>query len=179
MLYCKQENTFQGVVITDGTQSFVMFTYQCDLMGWSGVDVGSYAIVGFNLNGVYENHPLSGTSEIKDIGCLSTGSISNITRRQSSNWHNQLYQLPTVVDLIQQLRSECLAMQILDIQTVGDIQSLSSSLGACPPSASQAFLDFRFLFHSESSTFTSRCYTYVFSAGAGGLSSLICCYALQ
>lgn len=167
------------MVITDGTQSFAMFTYQCDLMGWSGEDDGSYATVGYNLNGAFENHPLSGSPEVGGIGCLSSGSNSNIARRQSSKWHNQLYTLPTVVDPIQQLRAECLTIQNTDIETVGDIQSLSRSLGACPPSASQAFLDFRFMYHSDSSTFTSRCYVYVFSAGVESLSSLICCYAVQ
>ena len=157
-----------------------VYTYQCGLMGWSGVSDGHYATIGYNLNEVFLNHPLSGTSEAHTIACLSHQAEGDgVSRRQASKWYNQLYQLPTAVDPVQQARSECLTMQILDIQSLGDIQPLSSSLGTCPPSAAQAFLDFRFIFHGPSSTINSRCYIYVFSAGSTGLSSLICCYAVQ
>ena len=156
-----------------------MYTYQCDLMGWSGEGDGMYATIGYNLNGEFHNHPLSGTSQAQTIGCLSQSSDDSISRCQASKWHNELYQLPTAVDPIQQLRSECLTLQILDIQSVGDIRALSSSLGACPNSVNQAILDFRFTYHNQVSTPTSRCYVHVFPAGDNGLSSLICCYSVQ
>lgn len=172
-----QENTFQAVVITDGTQNFLMYTYQCDLMNWSGVGEGSYATIGYNLNGVFENHPLSGYPEVHTIGCSSQSPDDVIGRRQALMFSNQLYQLPSAVDPIQQLRSDCLTMEILDIQSVGDVLSLSSSLGACPNSVTQALLDFRFIFYSQSST--SQCYIHIFSAGNADISSLICCYSVQ
>ena len=164
-------------MITDGTQNFIMYTYQCDLMEWSGEGDGVYATIGYNLNGVFENHPLSGYPEAHTIGCVSQNSGDNIGRRQALMFYNQIYQLPSAIDPIQQLRSECLTMQILDIQAVGDIQSLSSSLGACPNSVTQAFLDFQFTYHSQSSN--SQCYIHVFSAGNADISSLICCYSIQ
>ena len=157
-----------------------MYTYQCDLMEWPGEGIGYYATIGYNLNGAYLNHPLSGTEVVHNIACQSNVTVEGISRREvSAMWYNQLYQLPSAVDPIQQERSECLTMRILDIQTVGDIQPLSSSLGACPNSVAQAILDFRFAYHSQSSTLTSRCYVHVFPAGANDISSLICCYSIE
>ena len=179
ILIFPQENTFQAIVITDGMLNFVLYTYQCGLMGWSGQD--PYANIGYNLNGEYENHPLSGTSSANTIACLSSGDDSSsepVRRRQtSSSWYNQLYQLPSAVDPIQQLRAECLTMELLDIQTNGDILPLARSLGACPPTINQAFLDFRFTFRSDISS-VSLCFAYVFGAGSSDISSLICCYTL-
>lgn len=157
-------------------QNFVIYTYQCGLIQWSGEGSGSYATIGYNLNGVYENHPLSGTIGVNNIaGCLN----GPVRRQTNSNWFNQIYQLPTAVDPLQELRAQCMMMGLLDIESIGDIQDLSSSLGTCPPSVSQAFLDFRFTYNSDVSTTSSRCYVYVFPAGVTALSSLICCYAVQ
>lgn len=169
------------MVITDGMQNFVMYTYQCDLMDWSGEGNGFYATIGYNLNGVYQNHPLSGTPVVRTIACQpSNVTVEGISRRQvSSMWYNQLYQLPSAVDTIQQQRSECLTKRVLDIENNGNIQTLSSSLGACPNSVAQAIRDFRFTYHRQSSTPTSRCYVHVFPAGTNGISSLICCYAIE
>ena len=160
-------------MITDGTQNFAIYTYQCDLMGWSGEGDGMYATIGYNLNGEFDIHPLSGASQARTIGCLSQS--SDDSQRRASKWHNELYQLPTEVDPIQQLRSECLAMQILDIQSVGDIRALSSSLGACPNSINQAYADFRFI-DLYTLIYNSVCFVHVFPSGNTDLSSLICCY---
>ena len=144
-------------------------------MQWSGQ--GMYATIGYNLNGDYVNHPLSGTSSASAIACLSSGGTEEPVRRRqtSSNWYNQLYQLPSAVDPIQQLRAECIALELLDIQTIGDIGPLATSLGACPPTFNQALLDFRFVFKSDLST-SSLCFSYIFNAGSSGTSSLVCCY---
>ena len=60
------------VVITDGTESFALFIYQCGAVSWYG-----NATVGFNAGGTwFENHPLSGTSSVSSVACLnSTGGI--------------------------------------------------------------------------------------------------------
>ena len=74
-----QTNTFQGIVITNGQQSYALFTYQCGLLGWSGG-----ATIGFTAAGkVYQNHHLSGTYA-RNIACLN----SKITI-----WTNVIYQL--------------------------------------------------------------------------------------
>ena len=156
-----------------------MYTYQCDLMEWSGAGDGLYATIGYNLNGAFLNHPLTGMSQVNTVACLSQSDAGGISRRQVSRWHNELYQLPAAVDLAQQLRSECLLKKNLDIQAVGDVSVISSSLQACPNTRLQAQLDFRFVFHSASSTLTSQCYINAFPTGSTGISSLICCYSRQ
>ena len=36
-----QENTFEAILITDGTYSYTIFTYKCGLMGWdNGATIG-------------------------------------------------------------------------------------------------------------------------------------------
>ena len=158
-------------------QNFAIYTYQCDLMEWSGEGEGLYATIGYNLNGVYENHPLSGTMGVRDIAQCPNDAPAR--RQATSSWTNLIYQLPSAVNLLQELRAQCLTSEILDIQSNGAIQPLSTSLGACPPSVAQAFLDFRFIFSDDISTTSSRCYIHVFATGNTDLASLICCYAVE
>lgn len=76
-----QTNTYQGIVITNGQQSYALFVYQCDRMGWSG-----NATIGFSAAGnFYQNHHLSGTPNAKRIACMDmTGHVeSNIVYQLS------------------------------------------------------------------------------------------------
>jgi hypothetical protein len=75
-----QTNSYQGLVITDGRDSFAVFTYQCGAMTWSG-----NATIGFNAGGSqYENHPLSGSSITRSIACMNYS---------STVWINLLFKL--------------------------------------------------------------------------------------
>ncbi len=48
-------NTFQGIIVTDGVNSYSVFTYKCGEMEWS-----RGGVIGFNAGGEpYRNHPLS------------------------------------------------------------------------------------------------------------------------
>ena len=61
-----QTNTYQAIVITDGEQSYAIFTYLCGAMNWHG-----YATIGINSDGnFYTNYPLSGTSSVTEVACL-------------------------------------------------------------------------------------------------------------
>ena len=102
-----------------------MYIYQCDLMEWSGQGDGFYATIGYNLNGQFVNHPLTATAQASDIACLSQD--VEVSRRQASRWHNQIYQLPIDEDPLQQLRSQCFGQRLQDIQTLGDIMPLGST----------------------------------------------------
>jgi len=67
-LHFVQTNTFQGVVVSDGSRSYAVFIYRCGLMEWNG-----RAIIGFNANGsLYQNHRLAGTFSAKNIACLNS-----------------------------------------------------------------------------------------------------------
>ena len=59
-------NTFQGILITNGTKSYSVFTYECDQLEWS-----DEAVIGYNAGGEYNaTHPLSGTLLANAVDCL-------------------------------------------------------------------------------------------------------------
>ena len=74
-----QTNTFQAIVITDSLKSYSVFTYRNDSLQWSGLD-GFYneAVVGYNMDGVFKNQPLSGTEHILNI---AKKSYNNLVRK--------------------------------------------------------------------------------------------------
>jgi len=82
-----QTNTFQGILITDGSLSYTVFTYHCGSMMWSGS-----ATIGFSADdGFFQSHPLSRTTTSNTIACLNS---------PDSVWNNLVYQLggkPTIV----------------------------------------------------------------------------------
>lgn len=78
---CLQTNTFQAIAITDGSQSYAIYTYRCGQLLWPGG-----ATIGFNGGAVgdfYANHPLSGNSA-NSIACIN----SDVTE-----WSNVLYNI--------------------------------------------------------------------------------------
>jgi hypothetical protein len=51
-------NTFQAVLITNGTDTFVIYTYKCGDVTWD--HLYSTTTIGYNLNGIFNNHISSG-----------------------------------------------------------------------------------------------------------------------
>ena len=75
-----QTNTYQGVLVTDGVQSYALFTYKCGEMEWSGG-----ATIGFGANDeLYANLRLSGSSQANAVACLNS---------PTTEWSNLLYKL--------------------------------------------------------------------------------------
>ncbi len=76
-------NTLQAILITNGSASYSVFTYQCGSLGWSR----HTTVIGYNAAGkVFENHPFSGV-DAKDMVCNNT------------SWTNILYDLTqTIID---------------------------------------------------------------------------------
>lgn len=75
-----QNNTFQAILITNGTKSYSVFTYKCGDLNYPDI-----AVVGYNVPlGSYENHPLSDTDVDADaIACVHLDSV----------WNNVMYDL--------------------------------------------------------------------------------------
>ena len=69
-------NTFQGILITDGLNSYAVFIYECGGMEWDGGEIGW-------RNGFSEqvSHPLSGSSHSDAIGCFYSNTYSAIVYR--------------------------------------------------------------------------------------------------
>lgn len=81
-----QTNTFQGIVITNGYQSFSVFIYRCGSMQWSGG-----AKIGFKANDdLYEIHNLSGGNANR-IACQNL---------PQAVWSNVVYQLSKLISLL-------------------------------------------------------------------------------
>ena len=75
-----QHNTFQGIVITNGTKTYAVYTYHCDDITWAH---GNNTVIGFNAGGTFfANHPLSGSENASHIDCESF---------PASVWHNVVY----------------------------------------------------------------------------------------
>ena len=73
-LFPTQTNTFQTVLISNGTKAYSVFTYVCDTMKWS-----DEATIGFNAGGsYYQLHPLSGRIHSSAIDCVHTTLGQNI-----------------------------------------------------------------------------------------------------
>ena len=75
-----QTNTYQGVLVTDGVQSYALYTYRCGEMEWSGG-----ATIGFGASDeLYANLRLSGSAGVLAVACLNS---------PTTEWSNILYNL--------------------------------------------------------------------------------------
>ena len=73
-----QANTFQAIVVTDGTKSYSVFTYKCEELEWPFT-----ATIGYNVPLMdYENSPFSGNSA-DSVACSHL----------NSPWTNIVYNL--------------------------------------------------------------------------------------
>ena len=130
-------------------------------MEWSGYD--TYATIGYNLNGEYENHFLSGLPTANTVACLSS----------DTKWNNLIYSVdPSGVNANQTLRSECILNTYEDLDIFGSIDDLFFQLESCPCSISQAQVDSRFGLFITSDTFD--CYIQLIPYGT---SVQGCCYS--
>lgn len=160
-----QANTYQAIVITDGTQSYALYTYNCRMMQWSGVF--THAVVGYNAFGRdFANHPLSGSADITDIACEN--------EERNTDWSNQLFRIGDSRDLIQQQRAECTRRISEDVAMFGNIPSaVALNAEPCPCSLFQAVFDRRFTFNFE----IGLCLIQRFpSIRSGVAATQLCCY---
>ena len=66
-------NTFQGILITDGSSSYAVFIYDCGSMEWGG------GVIGWQEgSSQYNSHSLSGDINSNDIGCLYSNTYSAV-----------------------------------------------------------------------------------------------------
>ena len=124
-----QANTYQAVVITDGSESYAVFTYMCDLMQWSGLY--RYPTIGFRAAGtLFSNHPLTGQEEANSIDCIDGNQYNNVP-----------YKLSADPDFVEQLRRQYLSWYFSDVESYGsseNVSDFSKSQIACPCSWLQA-----------------------------------------
>ena len=75
-----QTNTFQGMLVTNYSTSFAVFTYYCGDLGFS-----NGATIGFSSgDGLFTNHPAVLRDSAQSIACLN---------QPTSSWVNVVYEL--------------------------------------------------------------------------------------
>ena len=75
-----QTNTFQGMIVTDFSRSFSVFTYYCGDLSYS-----NGATIGFATgDGLFANHPASLNGLAQSIACLNS---------PATPWVNVVYEI--------------------------------------------------------------------------------------
>lgn len=184
--YIIQTNTYQAVVISDGTETYSIFTYNCEQLHWIG-EVGNYASVGFNVLSNMENfpsfanHDLSRTPNVGMLACNHTS--------QGVPWTNTIYRIGVSVSDLQRNRSWCLDQVAKDelrynVSTENIIHNLPAELSDCPCSIFQVQRDPRF-FSDANATFLDEadCYFSRFPSTYSSDSTIKmfyrCCYSTK
>ena len=139
MYNCLQENSYQAIVITDGANTYTVFTYNCNMMGWSGY--WQHAVVGYNGRGnSYTNHPASGF----DVISTAVACPNNLFYKVP--WNNIVYKISPPPDqkeiktLSCQWWAKILDTGLLKISD-DDVEQISKQLELCPCTAWQAWRD--------------------------------------
>ena len=170
-----QTNSFQCVVVTDGQQTFVVFTYNSNMLEWSGPF--NHAVIGVNVGtGIqgnfppFQNHPLSGFPDVPMIASLNLG--------RGIEWTDIIYKIGDVSQNELDInRAACLAMYNQDIAQFG--REVFPAFQPCPCSYSQVIFDRRFSVNQNRLSFAvpTMCYSELF--GSGSFSVQECCYSLS
>ena len=156
-----QVNSYQASVVTDGMDTYAIYTYLCGYLEWSGSGVD--ATVGYNLNGdYYMNHPLSGTGGIKDIACSG-----------ENRWKNVIYKLSFTIDETQQQRVQCMDLYARDVAIVGNLSRDGAE--PCPCSYWQATVDGRYVWDWN----YPNCFYQAFLLDPSSDAAQYCCYSFK
>lgn len=156
-------------MITDGEQSFAVFTYNCNMLQWSGLF--EHAVIGVNVgSGVegnfpsFQNHPLSGRPDITMVACTN--------QDRGIEWSDLIYKIGDVSDdALQQSRSECVTMYLRDIALFGNEFPVAQP---CPCSIFQASFDQRFTVIRSSTSVECYVQRFLFQNGL----TQECCYSV-
>ena len=167
MIEILQTNTYQAVLITNLEESYAIFTYECDELQWSGLDV--FPTIGFNSpsDRTYANHPLTAQEGATEIACSPTIHTNNV-----------IYKISEGQSAVEEQKRMCLAWYISDFDNYDAnlIAAYDLFTSPCPCSIFQAAFDrrFRFVFsHSK----TSLCFTTIFLTFGAALRE--CCYSFD
>lgn len=139
-----QVNSYQTTIVSDVIRTYAVFSYMCGEIQWSALGRNKAAVVGYNSEAnFFENHPLSGLSNIGDtVSC--TFDIGKRRKRQNNMPNNMPMPLPAD-DNIRRLVNLCLQRENFDISlyigTEESPQSLADKLEQCPCSLQQATED--------------------------------------
>ena len=170
-MFLLQTNSFQVVVVTDGQQTFVVFTFNLNMLGWSGRP-GAHAVIGVNVGvGVpsnfppFQNHPLSGRPEVP--------MVANFNLDRGIEWTDIIYKIGDISqNVLDGNRAACVELYNQDIEQFG--REVLQAQQPCPCSAFQASLDRRFIISPNQFRPLSVCFVERFRT----FEVQECCYSL-
>ena len=185
-----QTNTYQAVVITDGTTTFVQYTYLCDEMQWTKSG-NKFAVVGFNLHGRRTNNYLR--SGYPTVDGIASCPDSHLTKRSSHVGHIGIGQQQIIEigapnhsgdsnDTIVNMPCDpnvigCICKTLIkgdeNMTTQETIDIINSRIPSCPPSLTDdgMMTDSRFFLVE------SNCYIWAFYEEYNDMSfTRQCCY---
>lgn len=176
----KQRNTFQALVITDGSETYTVFTYNCNELEWAS-NRSPAAVIGYNVGSQgteqltpFDNYVLSGTENVKMVACVN--------EKFYIPWSNLVYRIGITDDEIQRQRTECIKQLDSDIQNFGAISSFLEKAPYCPCSLLQARLDNNFEELKLVENPDKECYVSKFPEIIADLDITLtqqCCYSLE
>ena len=163
-------------MITDGANTYTVFTYNCNMMGWSGL--WQHAVVGYNARGnSYTNHPASGFDVISTAVACPNNLLYQVP------WSNIAYKISPPPDQKRTLIEQCNNLLSKDYRVVrlrdNNIYDISEMLEPCPCTAWQAWRDwgrFRREF-SQGLCFVQRSTLVQPARGSEKQFTQKCCYA--
>ena len=170
-----QRNTFQAIIITDSTETYTIFSYNCDWLQWTGY--WRHAAVGYSVQTAdtstdfdqFVNHPLSLRTSIRDVACQNMA--DNIP------WSNIVYKIGESKTTIQQLRAQCRKMYQKDIQAFPYLPRVQENLLPCPCPVRQMWWDRRYWWFTHFYGENRGCFVQRFSSVHGA--SQLCCYSYE
>lgn len=110
MQFCSlQRNTYQAIIISDGRETFAVFTYNCDQLNWIGNSDNNYAAIGYNVP-VEGSFTLPGHFNYAQSRSQNVGLVACSNReRFGVPWSNLVYRIGISANDFQLQRSRCLA----------------------------------------------------------------------
>ena len=175
-IFILQTNTYQAVVVTNGTRTIVQFTYLCNGMEWSNSG-NKFSVVGLNLyddrqHFHSENYGGSGSSVINNnVGNCPDSHV----RKRNMDMEPTGYSVACEGD-------SCICLNLIGFdETVFKdatvFENISNTIPSCPTTHSKADDDPRFVQHD---TKRMNCFIWVFYERYNRYSfTKECCYSIK
>ena len=136
-----QKNTFEAIIVSNGSDTYAIYTYNCELL----TNPGTYrkAVIGYNMGGLtLENNVFSGSSMAHRVACQHLPKY---------DWFNLVYKLNTGKDEKLEAMKECRTLVAVDEIDYNKylIEYYELDLDPCPCTISNAWRDRNFRWDSN------------------------------
>ena len=162
-----QNNTFEAIIVSSGTDTYAIYTYNCEHL----TNPGTYrkAVIGYNMGGLtLENNVFSGSSVAHRVACQHLPLY---------NWFNVVYKLNTGKDEKLEAMKECRKLvaedkMAYDEYLIEDYVTGLAESDPCPCNIRNAWRDRRFRWDSNN----FNCFYPRFATYTDSNFDQYCCY---